>query len=100
MKKVTYKREKKPYFGISYNVYCDSIKIGYIKKDNIYNVWFFWMDTGKSDYRYDDGFEELAGGHTLKETKQNLEAEISKGYFYGKDGDKINLSDHFPSLEF
>ena len=54
----------------------------------------------KSDYRYSDGFEELAGGHTLKETKQNLEAEISKGYFYGKDGDKIKLSDHFPSLKF
>lgn len=100
MKTFTYKKEKNRYKETIYFVFCDSINIGYIQRDNILNEWGFWIDSNKNNYQYEDGFEQFTGGLTLKETKETLELVINRGFTFGMAGKKISLDAYFPGLKF
>ena len=61
-------------------------KIGFISKCNVLNEWFFFKNQ-HSDY--------FVGGLTLKETKQNLERLIKKGFYPSLRGENKSINEYF-----
>tara|TARA_R110002074_G_scaffold342693_2_gene513254 strand:+ start:273 stop:590 length:318 start_codon:yes stop_codon:yes gene_type:complete len=61
-------------------------KIGFISKCDVLKEWFFFKNQ-HSDY--------FVGGLTLKETKQNLERLIKKGFYPSLRGENKSINEYF-----
>jgi|SaaInlStandDraft_1057018.scaffolds.fasta_scaffold131108_1 hypothetical protein len=61
-------------------------KIGFISKCDVLKEWFFFKNQN-SDY--------FVGGLTLKETKENLERVIKKGFYPSFRGENKSINEYF-----